>query len=167
MAGNIQMFVGSGKGKTSAAIGYGLRRVSQGKSVYLITFLKGKEQELPDYLKRLEPEMKVFSFEKFRECYNDLTEEEKQEEQAHMQNGMNYARKVLATEGCDVLILDEFLNLNSSRIISYEDMFSLLESVPDSMEVILTGEDRSERLWPYVNKVTEIITLKEREENEF
>ena len=165
MAGYIQMFVGNGKGKTSAAIGYGLKCVSEGKSVYLITFLKGKDQKLPDYLKRLEPDLKVFSFEKFKECYSDLTEEEKKEEQAHMQNGMNYARKVLATEGCDVLIMDEFLNLNASGIVGYEEMISILESVPDSMEVILTGKERSELLWPYVNKVTEITTLKDREED--
>ena len=56
---------------------------------------------------RLEPEIKVFCFEKSEKDYQSLSPEEQQEEVMNIKNGLNFARKVLTTDGCDILILDE------------------------------------------------------------
>ena len=61
--GQIMIICGEGKGKTSAAIGRGISGASKGKSVIIIRFLKGKVKEKDEFIKRLEPEIKVFSFE--------------------------------------------------------------------------------------------------------
>ena len=161
MSKYIRMYCGSGKGKTSAAIGRGVQCACEGKSVFVVSFLKGSSCVELSVLKRLEPEIKIFSFEKFRDGYSSLTEEEKAEERLHVQTGLNFARKVLVTEECDVLILDEILDLSANGIIRTEDIIPLLESTGENMELILTGEDRCEKLWPYVNLVTEVSTLLE------
>ena len=75
----IQIYWGNGVGRSAAAMGMGLRYVCAGKNVMVVCFLKGKDILKQDYLKRLEPELKVFSFDKFDRCYNDLSEEEKKE----------------------------------------------------------------------------------------
>ena len=62
--GHVTIFCGGGKGKTSAALGQGIFGASAGKSVILIQFLIGKMGERIDFIKRLEPEIKVFCFEK-------------------------------------------------------------------------------------------------------
>lgn len=157
----IQIYCGSGKGKTSAALGRGIRYACIGKSVFIVTFLKGKSNLDMDFLKRMEPEIKVFSFDKFSQNYESLSETEKREARIHVQNGINFARKVLMTEECDVLILDEVLDLEKNGIIQTEDLLHLLKAVPDGMEVILTGDERCERLWPCVDMVTDVETLKE------
>ena len=74
----IQVYYGPGMGKTSAALGNAIRAASVGKSVYLIQFLKGQLDE--DYFKRLEPEVKAFSFERSTHNFSELNEEEKKEE---------------------------------------------------------------------------------------
>ena len=52
----IHIFCGTGVGKTSAALGKGVREAGLGKSVVLIQFLKEKQPgECLDYFKRLEP----------------------------------------------------------------------------------------------------------------
>ena len=159
----IQIYWGNGVGRSAAAMGMGLRYVCAGKNVMVVCFLKGKDILKQDYLKRLEPELKVFSFDKFDRCYNDLSEEEKKEEQIHIRNGLGFARKVLVTEECDVLILDEILNLVHMGIISEEDVIALLSSVSDQTILIMTGAHRNDRLGECASRITEISTVKEPE----
>lgn len=155
----VHIFCGNGMGKTSAAIGRGIRQAGEGKSVVLIQFLKEKQSEhMTEFFKRLEPEVKLFRFEKFPENYESLTEREKEDEIQNIKNGMNFAKKVLTTEGCDVLILDEILGLTEKGIVSIEELKVLIEAVGDDTELLLTGNCSCEELWPYVDEVTDLRT---------
>ena len=133
----IQVYYGPGMGKTSAALGNAIRAASVGKSVYLIQFLKGQLDE--DYFKRLEPEVKAFSFERSTHNFSELNEEEKKEEKQNILNGLGFARKVLTTGECDILVLDEFLGLSDEGIVSEDDMINLISLGPDSMQLIRRG----------------------------
>ena len=155
----IHIFCGTGEGKTSAALGKGLREASEGKSVVLIQFFKERQSgESMDFFKRLEPEIKLFRFQKFPENYENLTEREKEDEIQNIKNGLNFAKKVLVTEECDVLILDEILGLTDKGIVRFEELHSLIDAVGDDTELYLTGTSRCEALWPYVDEVTELNT---------
>ena len=57
-----------------------------------------------------------------------------------------------------MLILDEILGLPQEGVIEEKELIPLLESVGDGVELILTGVDRCESLWPYVDEVTEVKT---------
>ena len=160
---NVQMYCGTGAGRSAAAIGQGIRAACEGKSVFIVSFLKGKASMEFEYLRRLEPEIKLFCFDKYDQTYHDLTDEEKQEERIHIQNAVNFARKVAANSECDVLILDELLGAVELGIVSIEDTVSLIEAAKEDIQIILTGVQRCERLWPYVSLVTEVSTLKHSE----
>ena len=56
-------------------------------------------------------DFKIFRFEKQDCCYAELTEEGKKEENINILNGVNFARKVIVTQECDFLLLDEILGL--------------------------------------------------------
>lgn len=60
--GKLQIYCGNGKGKTTAAIGQAIREASKGRSVFIVQFLKGKQEEEISFIKRLEPEIKLFVF---------------------------------------------------------------------------------------------------------
>ena len=155
----IHIFCGMGMGKTSAALGKGVREAGEGKSVVLIQFLKEKQSgESMDFFKRMEPEVKLFRFQKFPDNYEDLTEREKEDEVQNIKNGLNFAKKVLVTEECDVLILDEILGLTDKGIVTIEELKSLIDTVGEETELYLTGTSRCEELWPYVDEVTELCT---------
>lgn len=156
---SIHIFCGPGMGKTSAALGKGIRDAGAGKSVILIQFLKEKQADgSMDFFKRLEPEVRLFRFEKFPENYESLTEREQEDEVRNIKNGLNFAKKVLVTEECDVLILDEILGLTEKGIVTIEEIRSLIDAVGDETELYLTGNCRCEELWPYVDEVTELVT---------
>ena len=157
---HVTVFCGEGKGKTSAALGQGIFGASAGKSVIIIQFLKGKVGERIDFIKRLEPEIKVFCFEKSDLSFEELSPEEQQEEIMNIRNGMNFARKVLTTDGCDILILDEVLGLVDKGIISIEEMKALLEVGDGDTELVLTGIQMFDELYPYADDVFCINTRK-------
>ena len=93
----IQVIYGEGLGKSSAAVGKCIQALSHGKRVIFISFLKGKGFGEYECLKRLEPEMKIFCFEKEEECYAALSLEKKEEEKQNILNGFHFANKVAET----------------------------------------------------------------------
>lgn len=163
--GKIEIYCGSGRGKTTLAIGRSLQASTQNKSVIVIQFLKGKDKRGLDYLEKLDSaDIKIFRFEKMDACYEELTPEEKEEESINILNGVNFARKVVATQECDFLVLDEILGLLDYGIISLDSIVEILKLRNDSMDIILTGINCPEELTAYANKVTVITTVFTKEE---
>lgn len=58
--GAVQIYYGEGHGKTNVAIGSAICAACDGKQAVVIQFLKGKKE--PEFLKKLEPEVKFFNF---------------------------------------------------------------------------------------------------------
>ena len=158
--GLIQIYCGPGKGKTSVAIGQAVRAVGHGKRAIVIQFLKGKATTQLDYLSALEPDIRLFRFEKQDKYYEDLTEEEKQEENLNIRNGLNFARKVLITEECELLILDEILSALELGIVSEDEVIGLIEAKDDETELILTGTATTEALKDAADRVVSLEVIK-------
>ncbi len=158
--GLIQIYCGPGKGKTSVAIGQAVRAVGHGKRAIVIQFLKGKATTQLDYLSALEPDIRLFRFEKKDKYYEDLTEEEKQEENLNIRNGLNFARKVLITEECELLILDEILSALELGIVSEDEVIGLIEAKDDETELILTGTATTEALKDAADRVVSLEVIK-------
>ena len=135
--GNIVVYYGNGQGKSAAALGNAIRYASQGKTTTIIQFLKSETNA--DYLSKLEPEIKLFRFERSKEDFSELSDEQKQEEIKNIQNGLNYAKKVLGTGESDLVILDEILGVLDEGIVSEQDILSALEGRSISTNVIMTG----------------------------
>ena len=122
------------------ALGLAISALAEQKRVIMIQFLKGSlEPERMDVLMRLEPDLKVFRFEKSPAFFEHLSEEEKKEEERNIHNGLNFAKKVMATGECDVLILDEILGIVDCGIMTAEDLVQNLKAREKEMSVILTG----------------------------
>ena len=162
--GLIQVYCGPGKGKTSVAIGQAIRAVGHGKTAIVIQCLKGRSTSEVDYLSVFEPDIKLFRFEKKNKYYEDLTEEERQEENSNIRNGLNYAKKVLVTQECDMLILDEILGAIEYGIISEEDVENLFRIKDEETEIILTGNVVSAHLQESVDRVVSLEIIKNKKE---
>lgn len=157
--GLVTIFTGNGRGKTSAAIGRAVQAADVGRRVVIIQFLKGKGLKESEFVSRLEPEIKLFCFEKSDESFANLTEEQQQEECRNIKNGLNFARKVLATGECDLLILDEVLGLVENGIITAEELISLIDSREET-SMILTGISLRDEICFQADEVSKIETIK-------
>ena len=157
--GLVYIYAGDGRGKSPAALGRAMQAALEGRSVVIIQFLKGKGVGNSDFLKRMEPEVKLFRFEKSDENYEKLSEEKKQEEIVNIKNGMNFAKKVLATGECDLLILDEVLGLVEKGIVSVEELRGMLECREDT-SIIMTGVKLRDDICILADEVSKIETAK-------
>ncbi len=116
--------------------------------------------EESEFLRRLEPEIKLFRFEKSGEDFAELTKEQKEEEISNIKNGLNFAKKVLTTGECDLLILDEVLGLIDNRIITVEDLKNLLETRSDAeTDIIMTGIALNDGVCALADEVTKFETV--------
>ena len=157
--GLVYIYAGDGRGKSPAALGRAMQAALEGRSVVIIQFLQGKGVGNSDFLKRMEPEVKLFRFEKSDENYEKLSEEKKQEEIVNIKNGMNFAKKVLATGECDLLILDEVLGLVEKGIVSVEELRGMLECREDT-SIIMTGVKLRDDICILADEVSRIETVK-------
>ena len=146
--GSVQIYYGAGRGKTNAALGNALRAAGENKSVIIIQFLKGKTDDQIAYMKQLE------------ENYDELPEERQAEEKLNMKNGLNFAKKVLVTGECNVLILDEVLGLIDAGVISSEELEAVLKAKMDETEVIMTGRVLEESIRSYADEIYKITAEK-------
>jgi cob(I)alamin adenosyltransferase len=158
-AGIVEIYAGQGKGKSSAAFGRAVKKAAEGASVVIIHFLKGKEKPIDDFLRRLEPEIKSFRFEKSSESFESLNEERKEEEIQNLKNGICYAKKVLQTGECDLLVLDEVLGVLENGIITTEELQKVLESRGET-DIILTGIHLSAEICDMADEISQIETIK-------
>ena len=159
LEGCIYIYTGDGRGKSPAAIGRAVQAAVEGKRVVIIQFLKGKGLGDSDFLRRMEPEIKLFRFEKSDGNFVELPEEKKQEEIQNIRNGIGFAKKVLTTGECDLLILDEVLGLVEKDIITEDDLKALLECRGDT-DVILTGITLNDEICVLADEVSKIETVK-------
>ena len=107
--GMIHIYSGDGHGKSPAALGRAVQTACKGEDVVIIQFLKGRGLAESEFLKRLEPEIKIFRFEKSEENFVNLSEERKTEECQNIRNGLNFAKKVMNTNECSLLIMEELM----------------------------------------------------------
>lgn len=157
----LQIYFGNGRGKTTAALGQAIREASGGKSVIIIQFLKGRQPEQISFIKRLEPEIKLFRFQRREAAFEELGEKEREEEVMTMKNGLDFAKKVLATGECDVLVLDEILGLLDYGIADVSDIRSVLDEASEDTEMIFTGIRLCSEVMEWADEVYQISALKE------
>ena len=155
--GTVQIIYGSGRGKSSLALGRCIDAISKAKTAIIIQFLKGNlNADRLAVIDRLEPELQVFRFEKSVESFANLSEEEKAKELMNIHNGLNYAKKVMTTGECDFLVLDEVLGLVDQNIVSVEELHKLLSAREESMSLVLTGTVLPEGLKQEADVITHL-----------
>ena len=152
----VTVYCGDEESTTAAALGYAIQSAGQGDSVIIIQFLKGKREEAMELLRRLEPEVRFFSFARSQKNFAELTQEEQQEEEMNIRNGFNFARKVLVTGECSLLILDGFLGLLDNQMISKEDLDSLMNAKSEDTKVMCTGKGIDQSIREYVADIFKI-----------
>lgn len=135
--GSIVAYCGNGVGKTSAALGNGIKAAGEGKQVYVIQFMKGQLSN--EFLNKLEPEIKIFRFEQSVGSFDEMTNKEREEERKNYTNALNFAKKALTTGECDVLILDEILGVIEEKIATEEEVLDVIRSKSMFTGIILTG----------------------------
>ncbi len=155
--GLIQVITGAGKGKTTCALGLGVRAVGRGLKVYVIQFLKGRETGESRAAVRLAPELtfRFFGRPGFGRLHSPAPEDLELIRQA-----WELAREVIATGDHNLVILDEINLALAYGLIPLEEVVDVLCRRPARVEVVLTGRDAPPELLELADLVTEMRPVK-------
>jgi len=158
--GLIHIYTGEGKGKTTAALGLGIRACGSGMKVLLVQFLKNIHTGELEIIKRLEPEFKAirsFSLTKFTW---DMSREELEQSSREAAELLNQVKDTILKGEYDLVILDEILGVVSTKLLPVEAVLDIVRNKPDKVELVLTGRDAHEELIKAADYVSEIKAVK-------
>ena len=155
--GLVEIFTGGGKGKTSAALGVMLRASGQGLRSHIIYFLKG---DYPYGERKTFALLPNVTFESFGHEHFVNPEQIKPEEREQARQGLEAARRALASSDYDLVVLDEINIAVAWKLISVEEVLQLIEDKPQNMELILTGRHADQRLIERADLVTDMVEVK-------
>jgi cob(I)alamin adenosyltransferase len=149
--GYVYLYVGTGGGKTTNALGLALRSVGHNKRVVVVQFFKWKK-DIGEVLvqERLAPLYEIYQFgrevwlgekaataefadEKFDvECV-------KNEDKLLAKAALDFAAKVMWEKKPHLLVLDEVGLATQWKMLDVKDVLRVLENVPEETTVVMTG----------------------------
>ncbi|MGQ9469354.1 MAG: cob(I)yrinic acid a,c-diamide adenosyltransferase [Nitrososphaerales archaeon] len=158
--GLVHIITGEGMGKTTSAIGLGLRAVGHGLKVYMIQFMKreskGKEYGEIKSIKKFR-NFKVAQFGSGK-LISHSTPTETDFELA--KKGFEHAKEVISGSKYDMVILDEIWVAVHHKLISLSEVISLIKNKPENIELVLTGRHAPKEAYDYADYVSEIKKIK-------
>jgi cob(I)alamin adenosyltransferase len=157
--GQIHIYCGDGKGKTTAAIGLGIRACGSGKRVLLVQFLKGNTSSELTVLRQIAnctvmdaPSAIKFTFQMSKE---------ELEQTADLCETMLQGAMAAAQKGdCDLVILDEVFGALSCKLLNKDRLAQFIQNKPPQLELVLTGRDPSKEFLDLADYVTEMKKIK-------
>ena len=148
--GLIQVYFGRGKGKTTAAIGQGVRATGHGFKVYMIQFMKGNYK-----YGEIEAIKGISNFDLRQFGSPDLIAEPRDFDKEEGKKALAFAKEIIMSDDYDIVILDEVGVAISMGVIPVEPVLEIINNKPDRVELILTG---GPKMHPKIKEVANLVT---------
>jgi len=147
--GLVQVYYGSGKGKTTCAIGQAFRAIGHGFKVYMIQFMKGdvKYGEI-EHAKKID----LLTIKQFGRP--DLIAEPERVDIEEAEKGIEHAKEIIMSDKYDIVILDEVGVAIDMGLIPVEPVLEMIKNKPEHVELIITGR----KVHPKIKEVADLVT---------
>jgi cob(I)alamin adenosyltransferase len=133
MKGLVHIYTGDGKGKTTAALGLGVRACGRGLKVLMVQFLKGAPTGEMYSLKALEPDFVLYRGVETKKFTWEMNDEEKAQTAAEQNRIFEYAASAVKGGIVDLLILDEALGAISTGMLDKNAVIEFIKAKPESL----------------------------------
>lgn len=152
--GLVVVFTGSGKGKTTAALGMALRAWGQGMKILVLQFIKGGWV----YGELLASgKMEGLEIRPLGEGFVRVNGEN--DEGMHIQaalKALSEAKKEIASDKWDMIILDEIIYAAGFGLLREEELLELISIKPPELHLVLTGRNAPQSVIERADLVTEM-----------
>jgi cob(I)alamin adenosyltransferase len=159
--GQVHVYTGDGKGKTTAAAGLALRALGGGMRVFIGQFIKEKPSGEMEALRRFDDMAEVRRFGKgFVRAGRGEPDKPDEEHAAAAKAGFQEARRAVLSGRFGMVVLDEINTAVSLGLLGVDDVLELIREKPDSVELVLTGRGAHEKVVEAADLVTEMREIK-------
>lgn len=148
--GCIQIYMGNGKGKTSAALGAIMRAAGAGWRVLLLQFLKQGSFSEIRFLQSHAPDIELAQFGSGTFVRGAPGPEDRRLAAA----GFARFRDAVRNGTHDLIVADELLDLFDCGLLATADAQALLSEKPAGLDIILTGRQAP----PDILQLAELVT---------
>jgi cob(I)alamin adenosyltransferase len=155
----LHIYYGSGKGKTTAAVGLTVRANGSGLKTAFFQFLKNGSSSEIKVLEKLENNT-VFCCKECTKFTFQMNSEEKQMVTTVHTDMLKKAMELIETEKAQLVVLDEFLDAYSKKLIDTTLAESFIRSFSDRAEIVITGREPTELFMEAADYVTEMTAVK-------
>ena len=155
--GMLHVYTGTGKGKTSAALGLALRAAGHGAKVTMLCFMKGDPTYGEAQAFRFVPNfiIKQMGRDSFVNFRNPDPIDVKMAQEAWEEG-----KRILLQKETDVLILDEINLAMAKSLIDTSEVVSFLHDHRGKTEVVCTGREAPQELIDEADLVTDMQEIK-------
>lgn len=161
--GYIQVYTGNGKGKTTSALGQALRAAGHGLRTYIIQFMKEYPYNELLGAKHLSNWITIEQF-----CGDDFVLKKQPPGEDEIQKakaGLARAEEKMLSGEYDIIVLDEVCVSIYFKLLTVEDVISIMKAKPANVELILTGRYCPQELIDLADLVTEMKEVKHYYQN--
>ncbi|MBX4187657.1 MAG: cob(I)yrinic acid a,c-diamide adenosyltransferase [Candidatus Doudnabacteria bacterium] len=153
------IYIGDGKGKTSAAAGLAVRAAGTGFKVLYLQFIKGDwpsgERQILSNLENVEVKLMGLGFVGILGDRKPI--------EAHIaaaRKAMAESIKALKSKKYDLVVLDEAISAIETNLLTIDDIYKIIKSKPKNVHLCLTGHKRIRKLIDAADLVTEMRMIK-------
>ena len=158
--GLVIVYTGKGKGKTTAALGMALRATGYNHKICMIQFIKGSwHYGEMDSVEKLGSNFELIAVGKgFVGIIDDKSP--KEEHQKIAQEAIKISKERIASKKYDLIILDEINYAVNLDLIKTQDVIELINSKPENLNLVLTGNYARPEIIELADLVTEMREIK-------
>ncbi len=160
--GLIHIYTGTGKGKTTAAIGLAARALGGGLSVCYCSFHKCPEKygySEMESLKKLGA--RVINFAQYHPHMDqNVTEETIAGIKEEVSQAIDTLTTLLSKEDFDMLIMDEIFISIRDNYLEEDILIDFIKNKPAKTELVLTGRGATERTMALAHYITDMECVK-------
>lgn len=159
MNGLIHIYTGTGKGKTTAAIGLSIRFAGSGGKVLFTQFLKNDNSSELNILKQIKnitflPSNAYFGF------THSMKTVTRKKACKHYSVYLEKITNEILNNNYGLLVLDEVIAADNNGLIPHNKLINLLTNKPDNLEIALTGRTPSQDLINIADYISDIQKIK-------
>ena len=156
MKGQIHVYTGDGKGKTTAAFGTVIRSFGRKRRVAILQFLKSDDSGESIFIRENVPDIKISACNSSGKFINQLDEAGIEKLKEETLAGLDLAAQIIVNNECDLLVLDELNSVLDTGLAEKHTVQKILDKRPENMDIIITGRNAPEWITEMADLVTEM-----------
>lgn len=156
--GLVHLYIGGGKGKTTAAVGLAVRMAGTGGRVLFLQFLKGADTGELTGLEQLG--IQVLRTGKVKKFVSKMTLAEREDCHTQCEQCFAAACEALTSGSWDLVVLDEVLDAVNCGMVDQTALVSAVSSRSETTEVVITGRNPCDELVELADYISEMQCIK-------